>query len=57
MTPLMILLTNDWLLITQRVPWVTCERHTGAGRKAAAVATAVDRDARIEAGVRLHFDT
>lgn len=56
MTPLMILLTNNWLLITQRVAWVTCERDTGAGRKAAAVTTPVDRDAGIEARVRLHFD-
>lgn len=49
--PLVIFLTNDWLLITQRVPRVACERHSGAGGEAAATAAAVDWDTRIKARI------
>lgn len=56
-TPLMIFLTNNWLLVTQRVPRVTRERHTRVSGEAAATAATVDWDARIEARVRLHFHT
>lgn len=55
--PLVIFLTNNWLLITQRVPWVTCERHSGASGEAAATAAAVDWDTGIQARIRLHFHT
>lgn len=57
MTPLMILFTKNWLLITQCVSWVTCEWHTRAGRKAAAMATTIDWDTRIKTRVWLHFHT
>lgn len=55
--PLMILFTNDGFLIAQRVTRVTCEGHAGAGGEAAAMATPIHRNTRIEAGVRLHFHT
>lgn len=56
-TPLMILLTNNWLLITQCVSWVTCKWNTRANRKAAAMATTIDWDSRIKTRVWLHFHT
>lgn len=56
-TPLVIFLTNNWLLITQRVTRVARERHSRAGGEAAATAAAVDRNTRIEARVRFHFHT
>ena len=57
MTPLMDFLADDWLLVAERVAEVTGERHLRPDSEAVAPPTAVYRDARVEARVRLHHHT
>ena len=57
MVPLVVLLTDQGLIITQRVAWVTAEGHCGPDAKVTAVPMPIHGDPRIKAGVGLQSHT
>lgn len=57
MVPLVVPLTDQRLVVTQRVARVTAEGHCGPDAKVTAVPMPVHGDPRIKAGVRLQSHT
>ena len=54
--PPVVFLTHQWFFVAQPVAWVAAEWHRGADGEVLAVAQAIHRDARVEAGIGVHSD-